>query len=70
MSREAKAWKHGHIDFGLREKPKETLPKNGNSIDDYTRGLSGSQIQRGKKVRAREAIGEQANAGRKENAEN
>src|SRR6267154_1821143 len=70
MRGEAKTRKHGNVDFGLREKPEEALPKNGNSIRDGTGRLIGNEIQRGEKMRAQKAIREQAGAGRQEDAEN
>ena len=70
MRRKAEAWKHGDVDFGQREKPEQALPKHGDGVGDDARGLSDNEIQRGKKVRTHQAIGEQANTGRQENAEN
>src|SRR5713226_7099279 len=46
MGDEAKAREHGNIDFGLREKPEEALPKNGNSVRDNAGRLIGDEIQR------------------------
>src|SRR5712692_10090455 len=70
MRGEAKTREHSNVDFGLREKPKEALPKNWNSVRDDTGRLIGDEIHDGEKVRAEEAIGEQADARRQENAEN
>src|SRR5690348_8753755 len=70
MRCEAETWKHGDVDFGLREKPEQSPPKDGNGIRDGSGRLRGNEIQFGEKVRAHEAIGEQANTGRQENAEN
>ncbi len=67
---EAKARKHRDVDFGLREKPEETLPNDGNSVGDDAGRLIGDEIQQGEKVCVQEAVGEQADAGRQENAEN
>ncbi len=69
MRDEAEARKHGHVDFGLGEKPEEALPKNGNGVGDDAGRLSGNEIQQRKKVGAQEAIGEQADAGGEKNAE-
>ncbi len=70
MGDEAETRKHGDIDFGLREKPEEAPPNNGNSIRDGGRRLIRYEIQLGEKVRAQQAIGEQTQTGREENAEN
>src|SRR5213078_4929527 len=70
MRGEAETRKHGDVDLGLREKPEEAMPKNGNSLRDDTGRLIGNEIQRGEKMRAQEAIREQVGAGRQENAEN
>src|SRR2546427_527952 len=53
-----------------REKPKEALPKNGNSVGDSAGPLIGDEIHHGEKVRVQESIRKQADAGRQENAEN
>src|SRR5260370_539553 len=53
-----------------REKPEEAPPNNGNSIRDGGRRLIRYEIQLGEKVRAQQAIGEQTQTGREENAEN
>ena len=50
--------------------PGDFVASNGNSIGDDTGRLIGNEIQRGEKMRAQEAIREQAGAGRQENAEN
>src|SRR5258708_31828731 len=70
MSDESEAREHGDIDLGLREKPEEAPPKSGNSVRNDASLLSAEEIQHRKKVRAQEAIGEQANASRQQNAEN
>ena len=70
MRDEAETRKHGDVDFGLREKPEEALPKDGDCTCDNGARLTGKEIQRGEKVRAQEAIREQADAGRQKNAEN
>jgi hypothetical protein len=70
MRDESKARKHGDVDFRLSEKPEEALPENGNSVGDDTGRLAGNEIQQGKKVHVQETVGEQADAGREENAEN
>src|SRR5713226_8392749 len=70
MRDEAEAREYGDVDFGLRKKPEEAPPKNGNSVCDDTGGLIGNEIQHGEKARAQEAIRKQADAGCQENAEN
>src|SRR5467141_1752467 len=55
---------------GLREKPEETLPDNGDGVGDNAGRLIGNEIQQGEKVCAQEAIREQADAGCQQNAEN
>ena len=70
MRDEAETRKHGDVDFGLREKPEEALPKDGDCTCDNGARLTGKEIQRGKEVRAQESVREQADAGRQENAEN
>src|ERR1700704_6247535 len=70
MRDEAETREHGHVDFRLREKPKEALPKNGDGVRDDAGRLIGNEIQHGKKARAQESIREQAGARRKENTEN
>src|SRR2546426_6372722 len=65
MCDQAKARKHGHVDFGLREKPKEALPKNGNSVGDSAGPLIGDEIHHGEKVRVQESIRMQTDAGSK-----
>src|SRR5260370_18507169 len=70
MRDEAETRKHGDVDFGLREKPEEAPPKRGNSVRNDASLLSAEEIQHRKKVRAQEAIGEQANASRHQNAQN
>ncbi len=70
MRDEAKAREHGDVDFRLREKPEEALPKNGNGVRNDTGRLIGDEIQHRKKVCAQESIGQQADASRQEDAEN
>src|SRR5712664_3341924 len=70
MRDEAETREHGDANFGLREKPEEAPPKSGNSVRDDASPLSAEEIQHRKKVRAQEAVGEQADAGRQQNAEN
>src|SRR5712692_1047490 len=66
MRDEAETRKHSDVDFGLREKPEEAPPKNGNSIRDDTGRLIGNEIHYRKKVRAQKAIREQADTRRQE----
>src|SRR5260370_28780656 len=70
MRDEAETRKHGEVDLGLREKTEDAPPKSGNSVRNDASLLSAEEIQHRKKVRAQEAIGEQADAGRQKNAEN
>src|SRR5258708_7492101 len=56
MRDEAKGREHGDVDFGLREKPEEALPKDRNGTCDNAARLTGKEIKRGKKVRAQETV--------------
>ena len=51
MRDQAEGREHGHVDFGLGEKPKEPLPKDWNSAGDYAGLLHGRKMKWGKKVR-------------------
>src|SRR6266852_6275028 len=44
MRDQAEARQHGHVDFRLREKPEEALPKNGNGVRNDTGRLIGDEI--------------------------
>src|SRR5260370_40602522 len=55
MRGEAKTRKHGNVDFGLREKPEEPLPNNGNPIHDRTGLLLATQIQPAENIRPQQA---------------
>jgi hypothetical protein len=70
MGDESEAREHGDIDFGLGEKPEEALPEHGQSIGGEIRGLAAEETEYRKKVCASEAIGEQADGGGEEDAEN
>src|SRR5882762_4112469 len=70
MRDEAETRKHGHVDFCFGEKPEEALPKHGSGTWHSADRPTGKESKWRKQVRAQEAIGEQANASRQENAEN
>jgi hypothetical protein len=61
---------HGDIDFGLREKPEESLPEHGESIGRYRRWLVGQKADDWEKVRADEAVREQTKGRGEDDAEN
>src|SRR6266852_1885175 len=44
MRDQAEAREHGDVDFRLREKPEEALPKNGNGVRNDTGRLIGDEI--------------------------
>src|SRR5712664_800070 len=65
MRDEAERRKHGDVNFGLGKKPEEALPEDGNSSCGAAARLTGEKTKRREKVRAQEAIRQQAGASRK-----
>jgi hypothetical protein len=56
MCGESEAREHGDVDFGLREKPEQALPKNGRNIGRNRGRLAGKKIYRRKKMRTPETV--------------
>ena len=70
MRNDSEAREHGDIDFGLREKPEEALPKRKQGGLFEGCGLRGEKLKRREKLGAEDAVGKKKGARGEENAEN